>query len=195
MRVLALIGFDACLMGAVEIAYQFRPGNGGFSAQVMVASPANEWGSGWSYKSILARIRAELDERVAWFERQNKLIEAQRLQQRTMYDLEMLREIGYCPGIENYSRHLSGRVPGSRSPKSCGRVFGAGASCFRLLAPRQFSACPNDTTFVVSGFEWRRRESNPVLQATELTMYQSLASHAISAALQMRCTAAAPSGT
>ena len=60
----------------------------------------------------LERILAELKERVAWFERQGKLVEAQRLQQRTRYDLEMLREMGYCPGIENYSRHLSGRAAG-----------------------------------------------------------------------------------
>jgi len=58
------------------------------------------------------RILAELKERVAWFERQGKLLEAQRLQMRTMYDIEMLTEIGYCSGIENYSRHLSGRAEG-----------------------------------------------------------------------------------
>ena len=54
----------------------------------------------------------ELAERVAWFEQHGKLIEAQRIQQRTMYDMEMLKEIGYCSGIENYSRHLSGRAAG-----------------------------------------------------------------------------------
>ncbi len=59
-------------------------------------------------------ILAELDERVAWFEKQGKLVEAQRLRQRTMYDIEMLQEMGFCTGIENYSRHLSGRAPGSR---------------------------------------------------------------------------------
>jgi excinuclease ABC subunit B len=59
-------------------------------------------------------ILAELDEQVAHFERQGRLVEAQRIYQRTLYDLEMLREIGYCQGIENYSRHLAGREPGSR---------------------------------------------------------------------------------
>jgi excinuclease ABC subunit B len=59
-------------------------------------------------------ILAELDEQVARFEREGRLVEAQRIFQRTMYDLEMLREIGYCQGIENYSRHLAGRKPGSR---------------------------------------------------------------------------------
>lgn len=58
-------------------------------------------------------IRAELAERVAWFESQNKLIEAQRLKMRTDYDLELINEIGFCKGIENYSRHLAGRAPGS----------------------------------------------------------------------------------
>ena len=60
----------------------------------------------------LGRIEAELGEQIAWFESQNKLLEAQRIKMRTMYDLEMLREVGYCSGIENYSRHLSGRQAG-----------------------------------------------------------------------------------
>jgi excinuclease ABC subunit B len=59
-------------------------------------------------------IRDELDERVTYFERHGKLIEAQRIKMRTEYDLEMMQEMGYCSGIENYSRHLSGRPPGSR---------------------------------------------------------------------------------
>ena len=59
-------------------------------------------------------IRAELEEQVRHFERQGRLVEAQRIFQRTNYDLEMLRELGYCQGIENYSRHLAGRPPGSR---------------------------------------------------------------------------------
>ena len=61
-----------------------------------------------------AAIRAEMKERVAWFEEKGLLVEAQRLFQRVTYDLEMMREIGYCSGIENYSAHLSGRLPGSR---------------------------------------------------------------------------------
>ncbi|MBI4604263.1 MAG: excinuclease ABC subunit UvrB, partial [Planctomycetes bacterium] len=59
-------------------------------------------------------IRAELAERVAELEGQGKLLEAQRLLSRTRYDCELLLEIGYCPGIENYSRHFSGRAPGER---------------------------------------------------------------------------------
>ena len=61
----------------------------------------------------LGGIEAELNERIAWFEGRNKLLEAQRIKMRTMYDLEMLREVGYCSGIENYSRHLSGRRAGA----------------------------------------------------------------------------------
>jgi excinuclease ABC subunit B len=59
-------------------------------------------------------IEAELAERIAWFKSKGKLLEAQRIEQRTHYDLEMLREIGFCHGIENYSRPLSGRAPGER---------------------------------------------------------------------------------
>jgi len=61
-------------------------------------------------------IRQELEERVEWFRSQNRLLEAQRLEQRTNFDLEMLQELGYCQGIENYSRHLTGRMPGEPPP-------------------------------------------------------------------------------
>ncbi|MEW6718293.1 MAG: excinuclease ABC subunit UvrB [Chloroflexota bacterium] len=64
-------------------------------------------------RQALADIEDELEGRLAWFKAQNKLLEAQRLEQRTLYDLEMLREIGYCAGIENYSRHLDQRPVGS----------------------------------------------------------------------------------
>jgi excinuclease ABC subunit B len=59
-------------------------------------------------------IEVELEERLTWFKDRGKLLEAQRLEQRTRYDLEMLREVGTCKGIENYSRHISGRKEGSR---------------------------------------------------------------------------------
>jgi len=62
----------------------------------------------------LQTIRAELEDRIKLLESQNKLLEAQRLRIRTEYDLEMLQEMGFCNGIENYSRHLSGRPPGSK---------------------------------------------------------------------------------
>lgn len=64
--------------------------------------------------AALVAIRSEMEERVAEFERQNRLIEAQRVKMRTEYDLEMMKEIGYCGGIENYSRHLAGRSQGDR---------------------------------------------------------------------------------
>ncbi len=57
-------------------------------------------------------IKQELDERVKWFLERGKYLEAQRLKQRTLYDIEMMQELGYCTGIENYSRHLDGRAPG-----------------------------------------------------------------------------------
>lgn len=63
-------------------------------------------------EKALVAIEDEMKERVLWFEKNNKLIEAQRIYERTRYDLEMMRETGFCKGIENYSRHLSGRVPG-----------------------------------------------------------------------------------
>ena len=62
----------------------------------------------------LTTIRAELDDRIKVLESQSRLLEAQRLKMRTEYDLEMLQEMGFCNGIENYSRHLSGRPPGSK---------------------------------------------------------------------------------
>ena len=64
-------------------------------------------------EAALEEIERELEERVAEFKAQNKYIEAQRIEERTRYDLEMLREIGYCSGVENYSRVMSGREPGS----------------------------------------------------------------------------------
>ena len=66
-----------------------------------------------SRKKALDEIIAELDERIEFFESQNKLIEAQRIRERTMFDVEQIREIGFCSGVENYSRVLSGRAPGS----------------------------------------------------------------------------------
>ena len=64
----------------------------------------------------IEQIKLELAERIAFFQRENKLVEAQRIEQRTRHDLEMLNEIGFCKGIENYSRHLSGRNPGDPPP-------------------------------------------------------------------------------
>jgi len=65
-------------------------------------------------KPAILAIREELGERIAWFEKHGKLIEAQRIKQRVEYDLEMMEEMGFCSGIENYSRHIGGRPAGSR---------------------------------------------------------------------------------
>ena len=64
-------------------------------------------------KKAIASIEEELDDRLAWFRGQNKLLEEQRLRMRTTFDLEMLKEIGSCSGVENYSRHIDGRGPGT----------------------------------------------------------------------------------
>lgn len=64
-------------------------------------------------KKAIVKIREEMTERVAWFEQEGKLLEAQRLRMRTEHDIEMMQEMGFCQGIENYSRHLTGRDPGA----------------------------------------------------------------------------------
>ena len=66
--------------------------------------------------SAVDQIREELHERLKELETAGKLVEAQRLEQRTQFDIEMIREVGYCNGIENYSRFLSGRAPGEPPP-------------------------------------------------------------------------------
>ncbi|MHB1533698.1 MAG: excinuclease ABC subunit UvrB [Acidimicrobiales bacterium] len=79
----------------------------------LVVFPATHYVAGDErMKRALAGIETELQERLAWFESQGKLLEAQRLKMRTSYDLEMLAEVGVCSGIENYSRHIDGREPG-----------------------------------------------------------------------------------
>ena len=65
-------------------------------------------------EAAIEAIEQELEEQIAYFKSKNKLLEAQRIEQRTNYDLEMIREIGYCSGVENYSRHMSGRAAGER---------------------------------------------------------------------------------
>ena len=65
-------------------------------------------------EASMEKIKSEMEERVQWFEAHGKLLEAQRIRMRTQYDMEMLKELGYCQGIENYSRHLAGREAGER---------------------------------------------------------------------------------
>ncbi|MDF9834287.1 excinuclease ABC subunit B [Ereboglobus sp. PH5-5] len=77
--------------------------------------PANQYvTSRDKLKKAIDAIKIELDERVAWFESQGKLLEAQRIRMKTNYDLEMLQEMGFCNGIENYSMHMAARKPGDR---------------------------------------------------------------------------------
>jgi len=77
--------------------------------------PASHFATAYaSVEKAIGSIKEELAECLKKFEEEGKLLEAQRLRTRTEYDIEMLREVGYCPGIENYSRHLSGRAPGQR---------------------------------------------------------------------------------
>ncbi len=83
----------------------------------MVIYPASHYVTGQqTRRRAVERIKAELKTRLEYFYRENRLVEAQRLEERTRYDIEMLNEIGYCNGIENYSRHLTGRNPGEPPP-------------------------------------------------------------------------------
>lgn len=84
------------------------------SEQQMHVFPATHYVAGPErMERAITSIEAELEQRLAELEQQNKLLEAQRLQMRTTYDIEMMRQIGSCSGIENYSRHIDGRSPGS----------------------------------------------------------------------------------
>ena len=99
----------------VDRIVEFDPLTGEILAtrEVMEIFPAKHWvTSAERLEMAIRSIEAELEERLAELRAQGKLLEAQRLEQRTRYDIEMLREVGYCSGIENYSRHLSGRKPG-----------------------------------------------------------------------------------
>lgn len=100
----------------VERVSWFTPLTGNRTAQLnnAIIYPAKQFVTpGDKTKRAILRIREELGDRIAWFEKHGKLIEAQRIKMRTEYDLEMMEEMGFCSGIENYSRHLSNRSPGS----------------------------------------------------------------------------------
>lgn len=86
----------------------------GYRSHLSVFPASHYATSGGKLKRAIQTISEELEGRLKELRSRDKLLEAQRLEQRTRYDLEMLAEMGYCPGIENYSRHLSGRAPGSR---------------------------------------------------------------------------------
>ena len=74
-------------------------------------------------KEAAKAIEEELEERVKWFKSEDKLLEAQRIAERTNFDIEMMRETGFCSGIENYSRHLAGLATGSAATTPCWIIF------------------------------------------------------------------------
>ena len=99
----------------IEALYSLHPLTGEVVEKLPVVSifPASHYvASAEVMQRALVTIRAELEERVAELEKQNKLLEAQRLRMRTTFDLEMMQQIGFCSGIENYSRHIDVREPG-----------------------------------------------------------------------------------
>ncbi len=99
----------------VESLAEIDPQRGGVEVRPrrsMIYPASHSVASDAALERALAGIREELRERLAWFREQGKLLEAQRLEQRTLYDLEMLEELGFCHGVENYSRWLDGRAPG-----------------------------------------------------------------------------------
>ena len=101
----------------IERLTRFEPltGNKIETLDAVTIFPAKQFvTTGDKMKRAILAIREELGERIAWFEKYGKLLEAQRIKQRTEYDLEMMEEMGVCSGIENYSRHIAGRAPGSQ---------------------------------------------------------------------------------
>jgi excinuclease ABC subunit B len=103
----------------VEALYEIDPLRGKVirKLQAVAIYPASHYvTTSDRMETAVRNIRVELKERLELFRRENRLLEAQRLEQRTLYDLELLAEMGFCPGIENYSRHLTGRAPGQAPP-------------------------------------------------------------------------------
>ncbi|MBI2368395.1 MAG: excinuclease ABC subunit UvrB [Deltaproteobacteria bacterium] len=103
----------------IEAIHEIDPIRGKILRRVDKACiyPASHYVTGEDrMKEAVRAIRIELQERLARLREERKLLEAQRLEQRTLYDLELLEEMGFCPGIENYSRHLTGRKPGEPPP-------------------------------------------------------------------------------
>src|ERR1700730_311186 len=103
----------------VEALYEIDPLRGKImrNLQSIAIYPASHYVTTSDRMEIAVKnIRTELKDRLEFFRTENRLLEAQRLEQRTLYDLELLAEMGFCPGIENYSRHLTGRSPGQPPP-------------------------------------------------------------------------------
>src|SRR3712207_4234375 len=100
----------------VERCYYLHPLTGEVVREVdeLFVFPASHYVAGPErMERAIGRIEAELEQRLGELEKQGKLLEAQRLRMRTTYDIEMMRQVGFCSGIENYSRHIDGRAPGS----------------------------------------------------------------------------------
>ena len=100
----------------IEKIFEINPVTGksiGTRQHVMIFPNSHYVTSKDKMERALKTIEEEMNERVSYFKSQNKLIEAQRIQERTNFDMEMMKETGFCQGIENYSRHISGREPGS----------------------------------------------------------------------------------
>jgi excinuclease ABC subunit B len=122
-----------------------------------------------------------MKDRVAWFESQNKLVEAQRLYSRTTYDLEMLKEMGFCGGIENYSRHLSNRVAGERPftlidffPKDYLLIIDESHVTVSQIGAMYAGDRSRKTTLVEHGFRLPSALDNRPLNSTE---FETLVNH------------------
>lgn len=101
----------------IDGIYEINPLTGNVSVELKMASifPATHFVTPYAkIKKAICGIEKELEEQLEYLKKNQLLVEAQRLESRTRYDIEMLTEVGHCPGIENYSRHLSNREPGSR---------------------------------------------------------------------------------
>lgn len=101
----------------IEVIKEINPVTGeinGIRNHVSIFPASHYVTSKENMERAVVSIEAELEDRIRWFQDRGKLIEAQRIEQRTRYDLEMLREVGSCKGIENYSRHINGLPPGNR---------------------------------------------------------------------------------
>lgn len=101
----------------IEVIKEINPVTGeilGIRNHVSIFPASHYVTSKENMERAVRSVEAELEERVKWFKDRGKLVEAQRIEQRTRYDMEMLREVGSCKGIENYSRHINGLPPGNR---------------------------------------------------------------------------------
>ena len=134
----------------VESITHFDPLTGEVLAPLenLVIWPATEYVTSTpSIERAVDDIRAELEEQVAKFDAEGKMLEAHRLRQRTEYDLEMLKELGFCSGIENYSRHLEGRPRARTRSRSSttSRTTSSSSWTSRTRRSRRSAACPRVT--------------------------------------------------